>query len=268
MVFGGEDMRKCFVILIMFFMLSNVILAAELTLPTIADVLKQESLITNIFWGGYYAELGLEGMGKPVEKDKSVIHTWSDIYAVVNKMDENNSKDGEMPFVYKYKTEIINFLVMGNKSLSENRFFLYSIKESFPIHFIKFKEKTCVLVYKYNMLSTFNTIRLNGLERAKTATISNVLPCINALGEAFKNSDFEYYGVIITYGVRNFLDKNSMPAGESVCVIASKENITKYTNLEITDTELLALSDVYSNCDDSTTSFFNGGKSFRKIDLK
>ena len=112
---------------------------------------------------------------------------------------------------------------------------------------MRFAEKDGSLVLLETCVASdnvYNTLRLSAKERAAKEIDATVLKAM----KEFRNlslPEVKSFGVVAEYGTRDFSEHDSRPKPEMVTLIASVSNCRKLDQLEITEEDFVALSDVY-----------------------
>ncbi|MBU0711731.1 hypothetical protein KJ762_09165 [bacterium] len=216
------------------------------------DVLNQESLVKlrwllSIRWA--------PAEDRPKKKE-DVLKDMSSLNQYKPVKDERNEQIAEYELISKYQNEIKklfdHFGLIGlNLGL-----FLYHDKE-LPIRLANIDGKICLLITKVATDNVYNTLRTTAKSRAAKVLTSSILPSLQYFYNSFKDTDIAYYGMIFSYGSKDFLDKsvalNLM--AEALCLIISKDNCRKFVNGEITETNLLDSSYIYISDRDTTIGF-------------
>ena len=238
------------------------------SLPDLPSILSEETSEVNLGWLMSEANNLIISRGGQSEH---ITYSWVDILEFMNNdmntlISISGRSSDEVSLVNLYKSNFIKFITTYSISLPKESFYTNLKKNQIPFRFINFRDNTCVLVTRLFYGVTFNTLQLNNKERMLCVLSGKSLNVISCLYDSFVNTNSQYYGVIITYGYKDFLSKN--PSNdESVCLIVPRATMKKYNLLEITDTQLLAESDIYGNGNDTATSFESSSKQFRKISL-
>lgn len=157
----------------------------------------------------------------------------------------------ELSSIYKkYKGSVThNYLRNIYKYIESNTSFgreqkAYYRSDKPPVElFWKGKELVCC-VNGYIGIS-LNTIKLNEIERAKDVLSRNILPSYAKLQENINSEHIYYYGVGLTYGCKDFIEKDKQNDAEYLIMIVDKENLRKYIDADITDSEFIKNSEVY-----------------------
>ncbi len=170
------------------------------------------------------------------------------------EVDEKKGQIAEYNLAFKYKENIkkifANFGLIG----SELGMFLYSESE-IPIRFAQIENGIVFLVNRVGSNKVYNALRSTSKTRAAKIISSNILPELKAFYDSFKDTDIKYYGMIVAYGSKDFLDKSTALnlKTEVVAFIVSSENCKKFAEGIITADELVDLSDIYLKDRDMVT---------------
>lgn len=144
----------------------------------------------------------------------------------------------------------------------QNAEFFHS-KGQFPIKFAKNKTGGSTLFLTGLVSSKLhNTLVTTSKKRAVKVIQSQILPLLSDYINNFGKSEIQTFAVSAVYGAKDFT-KEEITAilPETVTVVMPVSAIKKYANGDITDNELLKLSEIYQS--DNTTS---GG--IRKISIE
>lgn len=230
------------------------------------DVLKFESLGAKTYWSlsiGYAS-----AKYRPKEREDVLKDLSSWLQYKPEEDTEHPPTKYELMLIAEYKltSKYQNELkkLFGHFGLigSNLGLFLYGDKE-IPVRFANIDGKTCLLIRGVATDNVYNTLRTTAKSRAAKVLTSSILPTLNDFYNSFKDTDIAYYGMIISYGSKDFSDESialNLEA-EVLCLIVSKDNCRKFVNGEITETKLLDSSHIYIS-DRDMIGFF------KKIEVK
>ena len=123
----------------------------------------------------------------------------------------------------------------------------FSAPDGVPIRFVAKEDKTCLLLSGFASDKVYNTLRTSARGRATKVLTPGGTSLLSDVYERFQDSGIDYFGVVMVYGSKDFLDEsrafNEQP--EAVCLVASSGDCGKFVNGEITETKFLNNSDVY-----------------------
>jgi len=175
---------------------------------------------------------------------------------VVAYLDSQNNIVSDIRLKYKSQIkQILNAMdVMGDRTV------FYFTK--FPVRIFKYNDGYCILI-TLAIDTIYNTIRTTSNSRFAETLRACVIPKIGYFSEEFESEEIRYFGFIITYGSRNFLEESGYPnlRAELGCIIINKIDCQKFTDGEITENELLANSNKYLSDRDMLLGF-------KKVDIK
>jgi hypothetical protein len=220
-------------------------------LQPLMSVLNVEASFADLKWN-----LAI-GYGEPENKPKlyeEFNEDFDDWLQRKPQVDERKGQIAEYNLAFKYKENIKkvfeNFGLIG----SELGMFLYSENE-IPIRFAQIENELVFLVTRVGSNKVYNTLRSTSKNRAAKIISSNILPELKAFYDSFKNTDIKYYGMIVAYGGKDFLNKSTALnlKTEVVAFIVSSENCKKFSEGIITEDELVDLSDIYLKDRDMVT---------------
>ena len=121
-----------------------------------------------------------------------------------------------------------------------------------PVKFANFENKPAFLVLDAASSDVYNTLKLTARQRASRIITSCILPAFREYCR-YLDDRIPYYGLIVTFGSRNFLEDDSTKA-ESVAVIASAAQVKKYASNELTEDELVENASIYLSDRDESGS--------------
>jgi len=92
----------------------------------------------------------------------------------------------------------------------------------------------------------YNTARQRESEVASNVVQTIVLPVEKTIARHFREKqELQFYGVVVTYGVRNFVSEAQETQHQTLCIVSPAKSCIRYTDLEITDAQLIRESDAY-----------------------
>lgn len=104
----------------------------------------------------------------------------------------------------------------------------------------------------------YNTARQRESEISAKVAQSIMLPVLKVITRHFGDKpEIEHYGVVVTYGVRNFVSDTETTSSQTLCLVAPAKACARFTALEITDTQLARESD----------AFLLSGGQLRKVEI-
>jgi hypothetical protein len=131
-----------------------------------------------------------------------------------------------------------------------------------PFEFTTNSEGELGLIYYTGNTVTYNTLQTSAKSRAKITVEENLLSMSNIMYKVLKDTDIDFYITGNFYNTRDFqLDNTLLNEPEVTFLSVTKEVMKSYSNLEISDTELIKKGNIY-NKNKSMES-----DSIRKIDL-
>ena len=91
----------------------------------------------------------------------------------------------------------------------------------------------------------YNTVRFREQEISARVVQSVLVPVQKAIAKHLREkSDLQYYGAVITYAVRNFAAEETS-SYRTLSMISPAKSVIDYSDLSITDGQLLRSSDFY-----------------------
>ena len=220
------------------------------------NVLKGESII-KLNWE---LSIGSSSSKYPYKMKSRLIHDFN--LWIEDKPDSNEiiGQIKEFQFI-KENSEILLklFTKFGNIGNGVGMF-IYNDGQ-IPIRVADFSGKPCLLITDIASDKIYNTLRTTMKSRALDILNSIIFQELNDLDRGLKDMDIDQFGMIVSYGSKNFLDEYDISLeGEALCFIVSKDTCSKYVNGEITDKELIDNSHVFISDRDMMFGF-------KKIDL-
>ena len=214
-----------------------------LPLSPLMTVLRTEFLFLNFNW-----ELGIaysENSNRP-KLNEEVLEDFEE-WLQRKPRKEVIERITEYNLALKYKENIKE--IFSDLSLIGNKtgMFLYDDTVEIPIRFAQKENKIVFIVTRVGSDNVFNTLRTTSKTRAAEIISSMILPEMRSFYDSFKGTDIKYYGMIIAYGSKNFLEESKVLdlKPEIVALIVSAENCKKFTEGLITEDEMIELSDIY-----------------------
>jgi len=217
------------------------------------EILKEESILMKLSWE---ASIGYKLSKYPPKKNDDVLRDLNSWLQHKPENDERKGQVAEYELTLKYQDKLRELFESFGLIGSDLALFLYSDKE-IPIRFTGVDGKSCLLVTKVTNGNVYNTIRTTAKSRAAQVLTSNILPTLSDFQDSFKDTDIAYYGIVIAYGSKNFLDKsvalNLKP--EALCMVVPKDDCRKFVNGEITEKQLLDSSYIFISDRDMLSGF-------------
>lgn len=236
-------MKKIIIIILVLFISCSLLNGEEqdANFMKLINVLKGESII-KLNWE---LSIGLSSYEFPYKMKSRLIYDFN--LWVENKPDSNMiiGQIKEFQFI-KENSEILStlFTQFGNIGNSVGMF-VYRDGD-IPIRVAEFSGKPCLLITDIATDKIYNTLRTTMKSRASDILNSIIFQELNDLDRGLKDMDIDQFGIIVSYGSKNFLDDYDLSLkGEALCFIVSKDVCAKYVNGEITDNELLDNSHIF-----------------------
>ncbi len=160
----------------------------------------------------------------------------------------------EYHIIKGYKDNFINLFDELNFLGSSKAYFIYGDNEM-PVRIAKFLDEDCILITRVAIDNVYNTLRNSARERAASVLSSYVLPTLYIIYNNLHKTDIHYYGIIVTFGSKNFLGSDFSLKAESVCLIVQDDVCGKFVNGEITENELIDASHIFMSDRDMISGF-------------
>lgn len=171
--------------------------------------------------------------------------------SIINKYIQDNdtivgNTISECNLVKKYNKSI-NLLfhsltILGNE---EEGLFLPFYEQKIPLYFISYKNKdTALILTSIVVRYTYNTLKMTSKQRVYKVIESYVITSLKNFTENFKDADLKYFGISCVYRSEDFSSSYSSKF-EYVCFIAPTDAIRKFVSYEITEEELINVSDIF-----------------------
>lgn len=115
-----------------------------------------------------------------------------------------------------------------------------------PVSIMKIKDKDCI-IFNYAIDTVFNTLRTTPNKRLAEVLRVCVLSKMSVFQDELFKSEYPYYGIMITYGSRDFSDRSAFPSIEYECglIFIDKNECAKFVKTEISENEFLSKSIIY-----------------------
>ena len=210
-------------------------------LMKLMNVLKGESGI-KLHW-----ELSI-GMSSKDFPYKTKINLANDLDQWIQDVPDSNEIIGqivEYQFI-KENQDVLKSLFTGFGFIGNSRGMFVYRDGGIPIRVAEFSGKPCLLITDVATDKVYNTLRTTIKSRASDILNSCMLPELEYLNRGLKDMEIEHFGIIVSYGSKNFLDEYDLSLkGEALCLIVSKDECSKFVDGEITDNELLDNSHIF-----------------------
>lgn len=126
--------------------------------------------------------------------------------------------------------------------------FTYDPEKGLPIHFARNDDGK--LVFALTGVATanvYNTVRLTVKQRAANILSSVLFPLAESIYVFLlsKQIGIDYLALSVSYGSRNFLDKDAQPDCEVIVFVAPTEAVKQFVGTKITGDDLLEKSEVF-----------------------
>lgn len=210
---------------------------SALKLPPVIDILRSSSQMSRTIWS---LSIEYESKDYPVQ-------THDDVMKALDALAPYEPKS-EYQFSKKYKTQLKEALKWYTIYCNNIAKFLSNTgKRPIPIRFAAINDKAAVLIVDIASTTIFNTLRSTPKNRAAQVISSCILPNIKHLGEAFENTEISYCGINITYGSKDFSDKDSVSnlKPEVLTFIVPITKIRAFTSGTLTESEFVDYADIY-----------------------
>jgi len=237
-------MKKILLFTLLFLIVFQVYIYAEETdtgFMQIMGVLKGESAI-KLYWE---LSVGLSSDEYPYKMKSQLIY---DFNLWITEEPDSNKITGqikEFQFIKENKEIITSLFKQFGMIGNSLGMFIYRDGQ-IPIRIAEFSGKPCLIITDVATDKVYNTLRTTSRSRASDILNSNILPELNDFNRGLKDTDIDIFGIIVSYGSKNFLDDYDISLkGEALCFIVSKDDCGKFVNGEITDNELLDNSHIF-----------------------
>lgn len=224
-------------------------------------------LIKRIAFGGSVSQMTLS-MPKYSPKDTDFILNSFDDYIkdktegfdnYLKESKELKEKESVQHYYAIKYTEKIKTLIKEMEFIGQDSMCYFKFS---PFEFTTNSEGELGLIYYTGNTVTYNTLQTSAKSRAKITVEENLLSMSNIMYKVLKDTDIDFYITGNFYNTRDFqLDNTLLNEPEVTFLSVTKEVMKSYSNLEISDTELIKKGNIY-NKNKSMES-----DSIRKIDL-
>lgn len=148
----------------------------------------------------------------------------------------------------KNKTKVVEYfknLRLPDKAISSIIPPEGSDSSSFPFEIVTTSLGNTFIQYGVISRSNYNTLQLNTKERAKLVLEGVAAPFADNFKPLTSIPEINSYGIMVSYGAKDFSEKYSSPKAETVLLLIPKTVLIKYAKAEITDVQLLSQSKIY-----------------------
>lgn len=196
--------------------------------------LEMELHLLRLKWSGAFK------YSSPEDRPKSQ----NDVLTSLKNLSQyKNLEDDKL--LLKYRDEL-NKLFQG-LGLIGDELSMFLCNNDLPIDFRRFKQKVCLLITDVASAYSYNTVRTSPKSRAAKVLNSHVLGTLNDFYKSFKDTDIAYYGIIISYGSKSFIDDSFISdlEPEVLCLIVSKDDCRKFVKGKMCEADFLNKSNIF-----------------------
>ncbi len=224
-------------------------------LPPLLEVISVESTLASIH--------GLTAMLQAEMKDKALQFRTSDEVAAglpawLSKASQDARDIEQRKYGAKYRSAIEHLFAGFDHEI---RFFGGKDSDDLPVRFAIREGSLSVLVTGIVSTNVFNTLRTTESVRAAMVVREVVASQLAVFDRAFGGSGIKFYGMLVTYGSKDFLEQFGMPDVESIIVVVPAEQCKQFAEAKITDAELIAAGETYM----TDTKLKNGVKKIKVV---
>jgi len=175
----------------------------------------------------------------PLKSEEQVLRDLNSLGKFKPQEDAKKEIIQEYKLVSLYIDEIKSLINTFGLIGSDTGLFFYD--KELPVRFFNLEGKLGIIITKIANNKIYNTLQSTAKKRAAKVISSNIIPELNNIHNSFKSTEISYYGMVISYGSKNFIDDSSVPnlMTEQICLIVSNDCCLKFITGEITETELL-----------------------------
>lgn len=147
------------------------------------------------------------------------------------------------PYV-QYKDAISSIYMQWDKVFGSYKPVFINNEEGNPI-LCDYKNASKALIFQtLAYSSTFNVLKLKERDRALMMATDILIPTISEVAKKIPTA-IKYYGAAISYGSKDFSDKNEFSKSEWLLIVVPTNLAKDYSGGYITEDELLEKSDIY-----------------------
>lgn len=152
----------------------------------------------------------------------------------------------EQKLAEKYKAAIVN-IFDGLDFIGRHSGGFFYDEGYVPFRFALKDSIVTLIVTGIASNDVYNTLKTTARSRAAKIVESMILPSLEKFYDALDTTDIRKFGMMVTYGSKNFAKKSDVLnlEAEVIAFIVDMDACKRFVDAEITDEELVNLSDVY-----------------------